>query len=72
MKQALLDLGYNDVYHMTSFIIHNHPDSKMWVRAFDACYGGKGTFGREEWDQLFGDCMVRMININRSLIGLTF
>lgn len=31
----------------------------MWVDAFERKYEGKGKpFGREEWDQLLGHCMV--------------
>jgi len=58
VKQALLDLGYSDVYHMTNILTQNPRDTEMWTRAFDAIYGGEGTFRREEWDQLLGHCMV--------------
>jgi hypothetical protein len=59
MKQALVDLGYSDVYHMTSILTQNPRDADLWIKAFDACYGGKGEWGKKEWDALLGHCMVR-------------
>lgn len=58
MKTALEQLGYNDVYHMTT-AMHNPKDYDMWTQAFNAKYKGKGEkFTREEWDMLLGDCQV--------------
>ena len=58
MKQALLDLGYSDVYHMNSILTQNIRDADLWVKAFDACYAGKGVWEKEDWDGLLGHCMV--------------
>ncbi len=58
MQAALSKLGYHDIYHMTSILTKNPRDVDMWVRAFDAIYGGKGTFGKPEWDALLGHCMA--------------
>ena len=58
MQAALAKLGYHDIYHMTSILTKNPRDVDMWVRAFDAIYGGKGTFRKAEWDSLLGHCMA--------------
>ena len=60
MKVALEKLGYKDVYHMTSILTQNPKDADLWKRAYDAVYGGKGKWGKKEWDALLGHCMVRM------------
>lgn len=39
-------------------MVENPPDGEMWCQAIDAKFYGKGHFGREEWDQLLGHCMV--------------
>jgi hypothetical protein len=37
----------------------NPPDISMWVKAIDAKYKGVGKpYGKEEFDQLLGHCMV--------------
>lgn len=57
LRAALLRLGYYDVYHMRSALLENPAqDCPRWIRAIDAKFGGRGTFGREEWDDLLGDC----------------
>ena len=43
---------------MMSASVENPPDCLMWQDAFAAKYDGVGTFGREQWDQLFGHCMA--------------
>ncbi|KAK9364660.1 hypothetical protein V1509DRAFT_635685 [Lipomyces kononenkoae] len=58
IRKALLYLGYHDVYHFSSLMDENPRDCEMWEQAFDAVYGGKGSFGKEEWDQLLGHCMA--------------
>ena len=58
MKVALLQLGYGNLYHMSS-TIENPPDCDMWLEAIDAKFYGKGeNFGREQWDQLLGHVTV--------------
>jgi hypothetical protein len=59
LRQALLDLGYADVYHFASLMQENPRDAEMWIDAFQAKFHGKGKpFGREEFDQLLGHCMA--------------
>ena len=58
MWTALQMLGYNKTYHMIE-TWNNPPDNKMWQEAVDAEFFGKGKpFGKEQWDQLLGDCQV--------------
>jgi len=42
-------------------MMENPLDGDMWLQAIDAKYFDKGTFGKEEWDQLLGHCMVSII-----------
>lgn len=59
MRQALLDLGYDDCYHYGALFNENPRDAEMWIEAFEAKFEGKGEpFGRQEWDQLLGHCQV--------------
>lgn len=59
MRIALKQLGYNDTYHMMS-VMENPMDGEMWIEAYEAKYFGKGKpYGREEWDQLLGNCQVK-------------
>ncbi len=59
MRAALLQLGFNDCYHMLSIMDENPKDADMWVEAFEAKFEGKGKpYGKEEWDKLLGHCMV--------------
>ncbi len=40
-------------------VINNPTDSRIWKKAFDAKYYGKGKpFTRDEWDQLLGETQV--------------
>jgi Sulfotransferase domain len=61
IRKALYILGYYDVYHMTSFMNENPRDDEMWAAAADAKFYGKGHFGKAEWDQLLGHCMVYIL-----------
>ena len=63
LRVALLQLGYYDVYHMSSALVENPADCEMWVDALDAKFHldgkegqGKKAFGRQEWDALLGHC----------------
>lgn len=56
LREALKQLGVDDCYHMMSASVENPPDCLMWSDAFAAKYDGRGAFGREDWDQLFGHC----------------
>lgn len=58
LRTALVELGYKDCYHMMSASVENPPDCLMWSDALAAKYDGVGTFGREQWDQLFGHCQA--------------
>lgn len=60
MREALFQLGYYDVYHGVAAIHENPRDCEMWLDAYKACKDGQGTFGRKEWDQLLGHCMVML------------
>jgi hypothetical protein len=43
---------------MMSASVENPPDCLMWSDALASKYDGKGTFGREQWDQLLGHCQA--------------
>ncbi|KAJ7157120.1 hypothetical protein C8R46DRAFT_1225731 [Mycena filopes] len=58
IRKALKQLNYEDCYHYFSVLAENPRDSDMWVKAFEAKFENKGTFGRDEWDQLLGHCMA--------------
>ncbi|RAL12371.1 sulfotransferase family protein [Aspergillus homomorphus CBS 101889] len=59
LKQALLILGYHDVYHGFSAALDNPRDCEMWLAGLRAKYDGRGKpFGRPEFDQLLGHCQV--------------
>merc|ERR1711939_1065086 len=58
IRSALKELGYTDTYHMMSASVENPPDCLCWMDAFAAKFEGKGKFGREEWDALFGHCQA--------------
>jgi hypothetical protein len=59
LRAALIELGIRDCYHMCSIMKENPKDAKLWVEAFDAKFEGKGKpWGREEFDQVLGHCMV--------------
>ncbi|CAK1360307.1 uncharacterized protein RHO25_003616 [Cercospora beticola] len=62
LRQALLDLGYSDVYHYAAILNENPRDAEMWNDALDAKYDPSGThkkpFTRKDWDQLLGHCMA--------------
>ncbi|KAM3421675.1 hypothetical protein BST61_g2060 [Cercospora zeina] len=62
LRQALIDLGYSDVYHYASIMNENPRDAEMWNDALDAKFDASSThkkpFTREDWDQLLGHCMA--------------
>ncbi|KAF7194466.1 hypothetical protein HII31_04271 [Pseudocercospora fuligena] len=58
LRQALLDLGYNDVYHFASCLNENPKDAEMWLEAIDGKCGKGKPFTRRDWDQLLGHCMA--------------
>lgn len=62
IRAALFDLGYADVYHMTSALMQNPRDTEMWIEAFEAKFEGKGkSFVKDDWDQLLGHYMVSLV-----------
>ena len=70
LRQALFDLGYEDVYHYTSLISENPRDASLWVEAMKAKYYGIGKpYGRDEWDALLGHCMVSPVLQSCSDLG---
>ena len=58
MREALFQLGYSDVYHMAN-CLENIPDSDIWMEAIHGKWDGGKPFGRAEFDQVLGACMVR-------------
>ncbi|KAK4952563.1 hypothetical protein LTR10_009369 [Elasticomyces elasticus] len=38
--------------------VENPADCRLWDRAFAAKYDNRGTFGKEDWDQLLGHCQA--------------
>ena len=58
LRTALEELGFTSTYHMMCASVENPPDCLMWSDALAAKYDGVGTFGREQWDQLFGHCQA--------------
>ena len=47
---------------MCSIMKENPKDADMWVEAFEAKFKGKGKpWGREEFDQVLGHCMVFLL-----------
>jgi hypothetical protein len=47
LRAALFELGYSDIYHMTSVLRQNPHDGEMWIEAFESKYHGKGRpFGK--------------------------
>lgn len=60
LRQALRALGYNDTYHGYMAALENPRDCELWYEALRAKYDGVGKqFGREDFDQLLGNCQVR-------------
>ena len=59
LRAALRQLGVHDVYHMQTTAA-TPSDIPYWMRAIDAKYGvgGKGHFGRKEWDELLATHQV--------------
>lgn len=56
IKLALEQLGYPNVYHMSTFI--DHPeDHKHWARVIKAKRAGQ-KIHRSVWDELFGGYQV--------------
>lgn len=44
---------------MTSILeVNNVKESKVWMKALSAKFDGKGTFEKEDWDELLGNCQV--------------
>jgi len=57
MHEAYKILGYQNPYHFSE-IYRNVQDADMWIEALNAKYKGRGTFGKEQFDQLLGHCSV--------------
>ncbi|KAJ7334164.1 hypothetical protein DFH08DRAFT_916313 [Mycena albidolilacea] len=58
MREALETLGYRETHHMQS-VLRNPAEVDMWRDAINAKFFGKGKpYGREEWDQLLGQCQA--------------
>ncbi|KAI9768624.1 MAG: hypothetical protein M1840_004821 [Geoglossum simile] len=57
LGKALETLNYKKIYALETLMV-SPRDVELWERAMDAKFYGKGVFGREEWDLLFGGCEV--------------
>jgi hypothetical protein len=42
-------------------VFYNSDDAQWFNRANDAKHFGIGTFGKEDWDKLLGDCQVLLV-----------
>ena len=50
LRQALIDLGYYDCYHMASILNENPRDAEMWYEALKAKFEEEGeAFKRSDW-----------------------
>ncbi|KAJ7485329.1 P-loop containing nucleoside triphosphate hydrolase protein [Mycena latifolia] len=59
LKIALETLGYVRTSHAYSVFTSGPAVIDMWTAAISAKFYGQGTpYGREEWDQLLGDCQA--------------
>ncbi|KAK5991446.1 hypothetical protein PT974_09728 [Cladobotryum mycophilum] len=54
-RAALRQLGFNDCYHMQTVVENVSTDPQIWVRAIEAKYTGKDTFGKKDWDDVLGN-----------------
>lgn len=57
MRVALTHMGLSEIYHMTS-IMQDPDDAQWWLRAGDAKWKNRGTFTKEDWEQLLGHCQA--------------
>jgi sulfotransferase family protein len=56
IQAALLTLGYDYTYHGLD-IVDNWDDFKIWEKAADASFYGKGPeLSKEDWDEMLGHC----------------
>ncbi|KAJ7485339.1 P-loop containing nucleoside triphosphate hydrolase protein [Mycena latifolia] len=59
LQSALETLGYVRTSHAFSVYASGPAVMDMWIAAIRAKFYGEGTpYGREEWDQLLGDCQA--------------
>ena len=60
MKIALEQLGYGNVYHMSS-VFDDQSHAKLWIEALEAKYGQEGRdvnanqLTAAYWDRILGD-----------------
>lgn len=57
MQEALVELGYHDVYH-TRTVLKKPDDGFIWADFMKRKFEGGKEISREEWDALLGDYMV--------------
>ncbi|PHH78272.1 hypothetical protein CDD80_7145 [Ophiocordyceps camponoti-rufipedis] len=55
IRAALRQLGFHDCYHFLSVTEQGSNHAKLWVRALEAKYAGKGSFSKADWDELLGN-----------------
>lgn len=63
MRIALEKLGYRETNHGFT-IWTSPPEREMWTEAINVKFFGMGKpYGRAEWDQLPGHCVVGLTTI---------
>ncbi|KAH8689380.1 P-loop containing nucleoside triphosphate hydrolase protein [Talaromyces proteolyticus] len=56
LADALILLGYRNVYHMREVVTSDRDHRQHWIKAIDAKYEGKGRpYGRVEYDEFLGN-----------------
>ena len=59
LREALIDLGYFDVYHFAAVLQENPRDAEIWNEGLDWKEGKGGRkFTKEDFDAVLGHCMV--------------
>lgn len=72
IKAALVELGYDGVYHMSS-IWRDRDHANLWIEALEIKYEGKAEpWTKENWDHLLGDyqvCISLFVLTTLTLLG---
>ena len=58
LRQALLQLGYGEIYHGFAFGTEDFAGAALWRDAARAKYEGGPPWEKEDWDRLFGPFTV--------------
>jgi hypothetical protein len=49
-------------------VFYNSDDAQWFMRANEAKHRNKGTFTKEDWDKLLGDCQVEALRSPHQLL----